>query len=252
MIALLLLRGVGGLFRLHQARAGDLRQGQRRGKNDRLVTWHKPVQKPRYLPNTLWRLIPDQLQVRVLRYALRVPGFRPKSVTLVTTLIDAQAYPAEELAWLYARRWCIELWFGDIKTRLGMETLSCQTPRMVHKELEMFLIAYNFIRTLMSEAAALYEVPVQRLSFKGTVDAARQYSLALVQARSRKQQRELVADLLTVIAQDLVPERPGRREPRAVKRRPKPFPLLNKPRQQFKDTPHRNRYWKNNPRKSRS
>jgi len=210
------------------------------------------VQKPRYLPNTLWRLIPDQLQVRVLRYALRVPGFRPKSVTLVTTLIDAQAYPAEELARLYARRWCIELWFGDIKTRLGMETLSCQTPRMVHKELEMFLIAYNFIRTLMSEAAALYEVPVQRLSFKGTVDAARQYSLALVQARSRKQQRELVADLLTVIAQDLVPERPGRREPRAVKRRPKPFPLLNKPRQQFKDTPHRNRYWKNNPRKSRS
>ena len=252
LIALLLLRGVGCLFRLHQARAGDLRQGQRLGKNDRRVTWHKPVQKPRYLPNTLWRLIPDQLQVRVLRYALRVPGFRPKSVTLVTTLIDAQAYPAEELARLYARRWCIELWFGDIKTRLGMETLSCQTPRMVHKELEMFLIAYNFIRTLMSEAAALYEVPVQRLSFKGTVDAARQYSLALVQARSRKQQRELVADLLTVIAQDLVPERPGRREPRAVKRRPKPFPLLNKPRQQFKDTPHRNRYWKNNPRKSRS
>jgi hypothetical protein len=77
-----------------------LRQGQRLGKNDRLVTWRKPEQKPRYLPNTVWKRIPDPLQVRVLRYALRVPGFRAKSVTLVTTLIDAQAYPAAELAWL--------------------------------------------------------------------------------------------------------------------------------------------------------
>lgn len=251
LIALFLLRGVGCLFRLHQARSGDLRQGQRLGKNDRLVTWCKPVQKPRYLPNTVWKRIPDQLPVRILRYAVRVRGFRPKSVTLVTTLIDAQAYPAEELAWLYVRRWRIELWFDDLKTTLGMETLSCQTPRMVHKELEMFFIAYNFIRALMSEAAALYEAPVERLSFKGTLDSARQYSISIAQARSKKHQRELVADLLAVIAEDLVPERPGRREPRARKRRPKPYPLLNKPRRRFKDIPHRNRYWKNNPRKTK-
>jgi hypothetical protein len=165
-----------------------------------LVTWRKPSQKPRYLPHTLWKRIPDQLQVRILRYALRVRGFRPKSITLVTTLIDAQACPAAELAGLYRRRWRIELWFDDLKTTLGMEVLSCQTPRMVHKKLEMFFIAYNFLRALMTEAAALSQAPIERLSFKGTLDPARQYSLSVAQARSQKRQGELVADLLAVIA----------------------------------------------------
>ena len=252
LIALLLLRGVGSLFRLHQARAADLRRGQRLGKNDRLFTWRKPWQKPSYLPKSLWKLIPDELSVRVLRFQLQVPGFRPESVTLVTTLIDAQAYPAQELARLYARRWRIELWFRDIKTSMGMERLSCQSPKMVHKELEMFLIAYNLIRALVTEAGALHEVPVDRISFKGTVDASRQYSIAIAQARSKKKQRQLIAELLQVMACDQVPERPGRREPRAVKRRPKPYPLLNKPRRKFKEITHRNRYWKNNPRKTRS
>ena len=252
LIALLWLRGVASLFRLHQARASDLRRGQRLGKNDRLFTWRKPGLKPHYLPQALWKLIPDELPVRVLRFQLVVPGFRPESVTLVTTLVDAKAYPAEELARLYARRWRIELWFRDIKTSMGMERLSCQSPKLVHKELEMFLIAYNLIRALMVEAGAIHEVPVERLSFKGTVAAARQYSVAIAQARTKKKQRELVRELLKVIASDQVPDRPGRREPRAVKRRPKPYPLLNKPRRKFKDIAHRNRYWKNNPRKTRS
>lgn len=252
LIALLLGRGVQSLFRLHQARPTDLRQGQRLGKHDRRVTWRKPEQKPRYLPNTLWKLIPAELSVRVLRFQLRVPGFRPTTVTLVTTLTDPKLYPAQELARLYARRWRIELWFRDLKTTLGMETLRCLSPRMVHKELEMFFIAYNLTRTLMVEAAAIYDVPVERLSFKGTVDAIAQYSVALAQARSQKKQRELVADLLRVIAADPVPDRPGRGEPRAVKRRPKPFPLLNKPRHRFKEIRHRNRYRKTNPRKSRA
>ena len=104
LIALLLLRGVGSLFRLHQRRLIDWRQGQRLGKNDRLVSWRKPEQKPRYLPNTLWRQIPEVLTVRVLRFKLAVRGYRPESVTLVTTLVDAKAYPARELARLYARR----------------------------------------------------------------------------------------------------------------------------------------------------
>ena len=249
LIALLLVRGVGSLFRLHQRRLIDWRQGRRLGKDDRLIRWRKPLLKPRYLPNTLWKRIPQELSVRVLRFKLVVPGYRPESVTLVTTLVDAKAYPARELARLYARRWRIELSLDDLKTTLGMEQLRCKTPRMVHKELEMFFIAYNFIRAWMTEAAALYEVPVERISFKGTLDSIRQYSITIAQARSKKQQRALVADLLAVLAADLVPERPGRVEPRARKRRPKPYPLLNKPRQQFKDIAHRNRYWKNNPRK---
>jgi hypothetical protein len=252
LIALLLGRGVASLFRLHQARASDLRRGKRLGKNDRLFTWRKPGLKPRYLSKALWKRIPAELSVRVLRFKLAVPGFRPEAVTLVTTLVEAKVYPAEELARLYARRWRIELWFRDIKTSMGMERLSCQSPQMVHKELEMFLIAYNLIRALMVEAGAIHEVPVERISFKGTVAAARQYSVAIAQARSKKKQRELVRELLRVIACDQVPDRPGRREPRAVKRRPKPYALLNKPRRKFKDIAHRNRCWRNNPRKTRS
>jgi hypothetical protein len=250
LIAMLLLRGVGSLFRLHQARHIDWRKGKRLGKNDRLFTWSKPPKKPRYLPHYLWKLIPSELPVRVLRFQLKVRGFRPESVILATTMIDADTYPAEEVAQLYGRRWKIELWFRDIKTSMGMEVLRCKSPKMVHKELEMFLIGYNLIRALMTEASAIQKVPLDRISFKGTVDATRQYSIAIAQARSKKKQRELVIDLLRVLAKDELPHRPGRREPRAIKRRPKPFPLLNQHRRHFKDIPHRNRYWKNNPRKT--
>ena len=251
-LAVLLLRGVGSLFRLHQARHIDWRKGKRLGKNDRLFTWSKPLNKPRYLPHCLWKRLPDELPVRVLRFELKVPGFRPESVTLATTRIDAQAYPAQEVAQLYARRWKIELWFRDIKTSMGLEALRCPSSKMVHKELGMFLIAYNLIRALMTEASAIHEVPLDRISFKGTVDATRQYSIAIAQARSKKKQRELVRELMAVLAKDEVPARPGRREPRAVKGRPKPFPLLNRHRRRYKEIAHRNRYWKNNPGKARS
>lgn len=250
LLALLLLRGVLSVFRLHQRRPADLRKGKRLGKNDRLFTWFKPIEKPRWLPQSWWKKVPDQLTVRVIRFSLCRKGYRPESVTLVTTLLDPQKYPAQDIALLYARRWRIELWFRDIKTSMGMEVLRCKTPRMVHKELEMFLIAYNFIRCLMAQAGAINNVTPDRMSFKGTVDAVRQFSLAIAQARSKKRQNQLIAHLLEVVALDEVPDRPERIEPRAVKRRPKPFPLLNKPRDQFQDIAHRNRYWKNNPRKS--
>jgi Transposase DDE domain len=253
LIALLLLRGAHSLFRLHHARPADMRRGKRLGKNDRLVVWLKPWdwQRPRFLPKALWNLLPKELTVRVVRFNLEIPGFRTKSVTLVTTLLDARAYPARELAALYARRWKIELWFRDIKTSMGMEVLRCKSPKMAHKELEMFFIAYNLIRCLMVNASAINDVPLERLSFKGTVDAARQFSAAIAQARSKKKQNQLIAQLLETIARDQVPDRPGRREPRAVKRRPKPYPLLNRPRHQFKEIPHQNRYRKNKPTNTR-
>ena len=244
LIALLRLRGVGGLFRLHQARPADLRRGKRLGKNDRRVAWQKPWQKPAWLPSSWWRRIPDELEVRVLRFTLARRGFRPQSVTLVTTLTDARQYPAEEIAELYARRWRIELWFRDLKTSMGMEVLRCQSPAMLHKELEMFFIAYNLIRCLMMQAALSHHAPLERLSFKGTVDAVRQFSAAIAQARSKKKQKQLIAQLLEVIACDQVPERPGRREPRAVKRRPKPYQLLTRPRHLMKEEPHRGKYRK--------
>jgi hypothetical protein len=250
LLSLLHLRGIAGLFRLHQARPTDLRQGQRLGKHDRLLTWQKPLQKPRWLPQSWWKSIPAQLSVRVIRFQLCRKGYRPESVTLATTLLDPEKYPAQDVAQLYARRWKIELWFRDLKTSMGMEVLRCKSPAMVHKELEMFFIAYNALRCLMLQAGASNNLEWERLSFKGTVDAVRQFSLALAQARSKKKQQQLIVALLETIARDKVPDRPERVEPRAVKRRPKAFPLLNKPRQQFQEIAHRNRYWKNNPRKS--
>jgi IS4 transposase len=252
LLALLLARGVQSVFRLHQARPADLRKGKRLGKLDRLFTWDKPLQRPRYLPKAIWKTISKQLSVRVLRFSLHVPGFRVRCVTLVTTLLDPEKYPAEDLARLYAERWRIELWFRDIKTSMGMEVLHCKSPKMVHKELEMFFIAYNLIRCLMAEASLCYKVGIGWLSFKGTVDSVRQFAAAIAQARFRKTQKRLLNKLLEVIARDRLPERSGRYEPRAVKRRPKPFPLLNRPRHRFKQIPHRNRYWKAHPRKSRA
>jgi hypothetical protein len=244
LMAMLWLRGVHSLFRLHQKRPADLRRGKRLGKNDRLVVWRKSQQRPAYIPKGLWQRIAPELSVRILRFSLAMPGFRTQSLTLVSTLLDPQAYPAEELARLYARRWRIELWFRDIKTSMGMEVLRCQSPKMVHKELEMFFIAYNLIRALMAKAGAYHDVPMERLSFKGSVDAVRQFSMAISQARSKKKQKKLLDRLLEVIAVDEVPDRPGRREPRAVKRRPKPYQLLNRPRRFMKEIQHRSNYRK--------
>ncbi len=244
LLALLLQRGVLSLFRLHQRRAADLRKGKRLGKNDRLLSWLKPPQRPPWLPQSWWKKIPGQLTVRVIRFKLCRRGYRPESVTMVTTLLDAQKYSAQEIAQLYARRWKIELWFRDIKTSMGMEVLRCKSPRMAHKELEMFFIAYNLIRCLMVQAGAINDVAIDRLSFKGTVDSARQFSVAIAQARSKKKQNQLIVELLEVIARDQVPDRPGRREPRAVKRRPKPYQLLNRPRDVMKEIPHRSSYRK--------
>ena len=220
LLAWLLLRGVGSVFRLHQARPADWRRGKRLGKNDRLMLWQKPAQKPAWRPPSWWKRIPGELEVRGLRFQLARRGFRPESVTLVTTLMDARKYPPQDLAELYARRWQIELGFRDLKTSMGREALRGQSPEMLPKELEMFFMAYNLIRGLMAQAARVNDVRVERLSFKGSVDAVRQFSVAIAQARSKKKQNQLLARLLEVRARDQVPDRPGRREPRALKRRP--------------------------------
>ena len=188
-LALFLLGGVGSLFRLHQRRCADLRQGQRLGKNDRLCTWLKPLQKPRWLPHSWWKRIPAQLTVRVIRFKLSSPGYRPTSVTLVTTLLDPERYPASAIIDLYARRWRLELCLRDLKTMMGMEELRCKTPDMAEKELLAYLVAHNLIRCVIAEAVARYAVDLERISFKGSVDALRQYSEAIGKARNRHWKR---------------------------------------------------------------
>ena len=227
---------IDGLFRLHASRNQDFRQGQRLGPNDRLVTWAKPRNQPANLSPEQWQALPATLTVRLVRFRVPTANGRCKKITLVTTLLNPGLWPLEVLAALYARRWKIELFFDDIKTTLHLERLSCRTPAMCHKELEMHLIAYNLLRSLMAEAATTCQVPLDRLSFKGTLDAARQYSHTLTQIppSRRKLRQRVYADLLAVIAADLVPERPDRFEPRCQKRRPKRYPFMTRPRHQLK------------------
>jgi hypothetical protein len=241
-------QGVDLVARLHHQRKVDFRQARRLAKNDGLFVWTKGCQQSQILSPAEWARLPAQITVRIIRFTATIRGFRSRRVTLVTTLLDPKLYPAGQLIGWYARRWRLELCFRDIKATLGMDQLRCQSPEMAEKELLAYLIAHNLIRCVMAQAAAQHERDLERISFKGAVDALRQYSPAIAQARNQKLRRQLWEDLLLNLARDLVRCRPNRREPRAVKRRPKAYPLLNQPRHRFVEISHRSRYWKGRPR----
>jgi Transposase DDE domain len=242
-------QGVDVVARLHQARKVDFRRAKRLGRNDGVFTWRKGCMQSTILTPEQWAALPEEIQVRIVRFTAACRGFRTQRITLVTTLLDAELYPAAELIALYLRRWRIELCLRDVKTTLGLEQLRCQSPAMVRKELLAGLIAHNLIRCVLAEAAQVHAAELERLSFKGAVDALRQYSAVIAQARTNRLKRKLWQDLLRTLARDVVPRRPGRTEPRAVKHRPKPFPLLNRPRRKFVELPHRNSRWHGGPRK---
>jgi hypothetical protein len=234
-------RGACALFRQHQRRRADFRCGRRLGPDDHLVEWPKP-RRPPEADAEAWAALPEQLTLREVRVKISAPGVRTRSLVLVTTLLDPKRYPHEELAALYARRWQIELCFDDLKTTLGLETLRAKSPASVQRELFLRLIAYNLLRSLMARAALTHHLPVMRLSFRGSLDRARQYLSTLGLPQSGASRRRLHALLLEAIARDALPDRPGRREPRAVKRRAKSYQLLNRPRHLMREIGHRNRH----------
>jgi hypothetical protein len=229
-------REVDGIFRMHASRNRDFRQGQALGANDRLLTLFKPKDQSANMPDEEWEKLPAQINVRMVRFRLRTKNGRCKKITLLTTLLDPALWPVELLAAIYGRRWEIELFLRDIKTTLQMEMLSCLSPDMVHKELEMHFIAYNLIRAFMGEAALTCHVPVQRLSFKGSLDAAREYARAMAQIPPsyRQRRKTLYCEMLAAIARDPVPLRPDRFEPRCQKRRPKNYPFMTRPRHELR------------------
>jgi len=245
-------QGVDVVARLHQKRKADFRKAIRLAKQDGLFEWTKGWQQSDILSAQEWAQLPNQITVRLLRFTATIRGQRARRITLVTTLLDPRLYPAQELMALYCRRWRLELCLRDLKTTMGLEPLRCQSPEMAEKELLALLIAHNLMRCVMAQAAARHGVDLERISFKGTVDAVRQYSVAIGQTRNRKLRRQLWEDLLLNLARDLVRYRPKRTEPRAVKRRPKPYPLLNQPRHRFVEISHRNRHWKGRPRNYRA
>lgn len=213
------------------------------GNDDLLIHWKKPVRsKASSYSQADWEALPETLLLRQIKVSVNQPGFRTQSFYIITTLLDAMAYTADDLADLYFQRWDVELFFRDIKTTMGMDILRCKTPDMVSKEIVMHMIAYNCIRYLMVEAADQAGEQVRRISFKGSVQALRQWEPHLNQSKiSQQEQRRLIQLLYESIADYIVPERPGRSEPRAVKRRLKPYQLLTAPRHEMQETKHRGR-----------
>ena len=211
------------------------RRVKRLAKNDWLVRWRRSATPSPWLTPEQWAKLPEEMTLRVVKGRVQQKGFRVRQVTLVTTLLDPERYPAAEILQAYWWRWRLEMCLDDLKTTLKLDRLRSQSPAMAQRELYARLIAHNLVRCLMAQAAAEQQVALDRISFKGSLDALRHFAQALSRARTRQQRRELWAELLHTLAADLVPERPGRREPRAVKRKKTKYPRLNVSRHRFRD-----------------
>lgn len=239
-------RGIDSVVTL--ARRAPVRAAKSRkklGADDLLISWQRPVYTANLAqPKETWQRLPEELLLRQIKVTVPYPGFRTRQFHLVTTLLDPIQYPAADLADLYFQRWDVELYFRDLKTTMGMEVLRCQTPEMIRKEIVMHFIAYNCIRHLMFEAAREVCLPVRSVSFKGSLQALRNWEPHLNQTKISKAERfRLIGDLYEAITGTPIPHRPGRSEPRCRKRRPKNYQLLTAPRSEMKEIPHRNRFY---------
>ncbi len=236
-LALLAQRDVPALFRMHQKQIvgftpgrPHVEPGQRSAKgqrgvprsrwatelghHDHVVHWLKPTTIPEWMPPQQYAQLPEDLVVRELCYRVQQKGFRVKTSTLVTTLCDAQRYTRKDLADLFLPRWGIATNFAHVKTTMGLDVLKCKTVNGVLKELMVFALIYHVVRLVMRQAARRQQVGIERISF---IDAMRWLASA--------QDDELLPALV------VNPHRPNRYEPRVRKRRPKPYPLMTKPRQ---------------------
>lgn len=230
-IAALRRLGVDIVCRLHQCRTADFRRGRRLGPADHLVRWPRPP-RPDWMGAAEYATMPAELAIREFRIEVRDRTKRPRALLIVTTLTDAKVYPAADVGDLFRRRWHAELDLRALKTLMGMEMLRTKTPAMVRKEVAVHLLAYNLIRGLMAEAARGAEVPPRRLSFRRAWHEVRSFEQGHLYDPAR-----IAADLprlAELIGRKRVGDRPDRYEPRAVKRRPKPHPLLRMTRGEAK------------------
>jgi Transposase DDE domain len=232
-LALLQRRGVDSVCRLHQLRVNDGRRGRRLGKEDHVVTWAKPA-RPEWMDKGTYESLAGQMEVRIVRVHVAARGFRTRLLDLVTTLLDAEIYTKNDLAALDRRRWEAELHLRSIKVVLGLDVLRCRTPGMVRKELWMGLLGYNVIRALMAAGCQAHAGAPHRVSFKGALQTLVAFAEGLREG-TPDQRRLLWSLMLRAVAADGVGHRPDRVEPRAVKRRPKPYPLLMVPRAEAKE-----------------
>ena len=175
--------------------------------------------------------MPESIQVREIQVHVDQPGYRTESFTVVTTLTDSEKYTKDDIAELYHYRWMVELDIEAIKTTMGMDILKCKTPSMVRKEMWTSLLAYNLIRRTMLQSARKANRSPRTLSFAAAMQTTASSWQVIVLSDDTVTER-LVKAKLQNMAGHIVGNRPGRVEPRAVKRRPKPHDLLTKPREQ--------------------
>ncbi len=235
------------LMRLHQARhrALDLRKGKRIAKNQRLVTWAKPKKQPTSSPLTKeeWEALPETMEIRYIAFWYEDRAGKKRRMILATTLLDPAEFDWLELSGLYAQRWDIELRLRDVKTTLGMEMMAVKTPETAHKTLEMTIIAYNLIKATCQEAAHASGESIRLMSFKGALDTV---VASTTRYRGRQKhpriRNKIWQSIIEIVSEKLIDLRPGRSEPRAQKKRPKPYSYLTLPRAIFKELQHRGKH----------
>jgi hypothetical protein len=232
VIAALLARGVDVVVRLHQRRRADFRCGDRLGRGDHAVLWSKPEQRPAWMSRADYEAMPQRLAIREFRVHVPDKAKRVRQLVIATTLLDARVYRAKELGGLFRQRWHAELDLRSLKSDMRMDMLRTKSPEMVRKEVAAHLLAYNLIRGIMAEAARVEGTAPRRLSFKGSLHTVREFEASHLY--DPEQIERDLPRLVALIGKKRVGDRPDRYEPRAVKRRPKPHPLLRMPRRKAK------------------
>jgi hypothetical protein len=220
------------VFRQHQLRKVDFRRGRRLGQDDHLITWEKP-QRPQWMTKAYYAALPATLTLREVRLRIPKGKKRTKTIVVVSTLRDAGHYAKGELQALYRLRWQAELQLRSLKTTMQMDILRCKTPAMVRKEIWAHFLVYNLLRTALAQAAENQQQKPWQISFKGTLQALSAFGGFWPSAEPVNPDA-YYDDFLQVIVEHRVGDRPDRLEPRAKKRRPKPYPLLNESRSKAK------------------
>ena len=234
MIALLLGQGTQTCARKHQCRHADFRRGKRLGRYDHLILWTRPP-RPEWMAEEVYARIPETLTLREVRFQVVVPGRRTHTLDIITTLVDADEYTREDIAQLYGFRWNSELDIRGIKSSLNLGHVRCKSPEMVLREVWTTILGYNLIRTTAAGAAKLHDRQPRQISFTSTCQYVlagwMQLSLGLIPAPSWEAYLRL---MLKQIAPCEVANRPGRLEPRVLKRRRHGYKLMQKPRHQLR------------------
>jgi hypothetical protein len=231
MLALLRTKGVQVCTRLHQHRQTDFRKAYPLGDNDYLVSWTRPP-RPRWMSLEQYDQIPETLELRQIRFEAHQLGHH-ESFTLITTLTDPRQFSKAELADLYGCRWNVEQDIFDIKQTLNLDHLRCKTPQMVHRELWVTLLAYNLIRKVIVTSAHRHQKQPRRLSFTLTCQTILSSWMLLATDTCRTPQ-QMHTEILAKIARQEIPKRPGRLEPRALKRSTQQYSLMKRPRHQLR------------------